>query len=361
MNSLSVAIDACCLGRRKTGNETYIRGLLSGFAELSAPDLGLHVLTTPHHQEFRNPAFQWHEIPLENFFKRNFSIIPKALKQMAVPLYHASYWAKWWNMPPYLVMIHDLSFVSFPQGFKTQERLVYANLIRQVARRARHILTVSEFAKSELQYHWKVPEEKITVTYNGLDSDCTPAMPLKEISTPYILYVGNLHPRKNLVRLLEAFVLLKKEKKIPHQLKIVGQSAWLFDDIFNTVRKSRIEEDVVFTGYVDRKDLIALYQQAELTVYPSLYEGFGLPVLEAMGCGCPVVTSNTTSIPEVAGDAAVLVDPTSVESIADGIDSVLFNPEKQSLLRARGSARAQSFQWIQTAQKTLAAYHRCLN
>lgn len=431
VGAVKVLIDACCLGRRKTGNETYIRGLLRGLAdcgkagdrsqgtEVRRQETGdrsggqeapravpeLAVVTTAAHRGERPGCFEWMDIPLGNFATRNFLTLPRVLKSSGAALYHASYWTRFWAEPvPSVVMIHDLSFVSFPQGFRPHERLVYAGLIRQVARRARHLVTVSEFSKQELMERWKIPADRITVTYNGLDPcfrpkagaegvECrvpsvegeirrepgglrdehgpthTPndarsttrdALAPSSTFQPYILYVGNLHPRKNLVRLLEAFVRLKAEARIPHQLKIVGQAAWLCGDIFETVRRHRLEGEVEFTGYVAQDELVRLYQDAALAVYPSLYEGFGLPVLEAMACGCPVVTSRTTSIPEVAGEAAELVDPESVDAIAAGLARVAGDAAWAAELRRRGPERAARFTWEATARQTLAAWERAL-
>jgi glycosyltransferase involved in cell wall biosynthesis len=260
-------------------------------------------------------------------------------------------------------MIHDLSFVSFPQGYRSHERLVYNTFIRQSARKAREILTVSEFSKREICDLWKIPAEKVTVTYNGLEASFRNVLEQPErraasSEAPYILYVGNLHPRKNLVCLLQAFGALKAEKKIPHRLKIVGQKAWLYSDIFKAVQGNDFSKEVDFTGYVDERELIRLYQGASVTVYPSLYEGFGLPVLEAMACGSPVVTSKTTALPEVAGDAALLIDPTDVSEMAAAIFKVVASQDLQQNMRAKGRAQAQKFSWIDTAQKTWRVYQR---
>jgi len=357
---MRVVIDGCCLGRKKTGNETYLRGLLSGLQEVSVAGCDLSVITTTAHRGERPETFEWIDIPQGNFLSRNFLTIPSELTRFKgkTSIYHATYWTRFWSeVVPSVVMIHDISFVSFPQGFKKHEQWIYAGLIEQVAKRSRHIVTVSEFSKRDMIERWKIPGEKITVTYDGLDDCYRPAsgknQEMKGEETPYILYVGNLHPRKNLVRLLKAFVLLKEETKLRHRLKIVGQAAWMFEDIFEAVRRHRLEEAVDFTGYVSQEELIRLYQQATVTVYPSLFEGFGLPVLEAMGCGSPVVTSKTTSIPEVAGEACVLVNPESVEDIAGAMEKVLVSEKLQAELREKGLRQSEKFTWKQMADKTL--------
>lgn len=373
---MHVVIDACCLGRRKTGNETYVRGLLQGLAGLQEkwqsldtgrPRAGFRitVLTTDAHAGERQDCFQWSEIPLGNFVIRNFFTIPATLRRLRADLFHASYWTRFWSQPcPSLLMVHDLSFVSFARGFKRHEQFIYANLVRACAGAARHLVTVSEFSKSELQCHWGIPAERISVTYNGVGTQFVP--PRFYVSAqangadPYILAVGNLHPRKNLVRLLEAFVLLKREHEFRPRLKIVGQASWLFDEIFNCVRQHSLENQVEFTGYLSEHDLVAAYQNAELTVYPSLYEGFGLPPLEAMACGSPVVCSSAASLPEICGGAAVLVSPETSESIAEGILKLMTDSALRRDLRIAGEKRAAQFTWEQCAEATLAAYRKAL-
>ncbi|MEO0453993.1 MAG: glycosyltransferase family 1 protein [Verrucomicrobiota bacterium] len=371
---MKVVIDATCLGRRKTGNETFIRGLLSGFAAHRTQDLGfptsptgrIQVLTTEAHLGERSDAFEWIDIPKGNFFVRNFLTIPNELRRLQADCFYATYWTRWWDhFPKKVVMVHDISFVSFPQGFHKHEQLFYANVVKQCARNADHVCTVSEFSRQDISEKWKIPLDRITVTYDGLD-DCF--VPLEEgqesrvenLNCPYILYVGNLHPRKNLVRLLEAFVQLKEQEKIEHRLVIVGQKAWLAGDVFQAVREHKLEDEVEFTGYVSQSELIAKYQNATMMVYPSLFEGFGLPVLEAMGCGCPVVTSNTTSIPEVAGNACVLIDPVSVNEIAAGILSIIRDEKFRQELIQRGIVQAQRFSWKDTASKTMDLLERII-
>lgn len=361
MSPRHVVIDACCLGRRKTGNETYIRGLLEGLEREADSEWEFTVLTTTAHEGRRSDRFAWVDVPLGNFLTRNFLTIPKILKTAKADLYHGVYWTRFFSMPvPVVLMVHDLSFVSFPAGFHRHEQLVYANLVRACARRADHLLTVSNFSRGELVEKWDIPPEKITVTYDGLDACFQEAPEAVSGEKPYILYVGNLHPRKNIVRLLEAFQLFKEESKLPHRLRIVGQAAWMAGDVFRCARESGIAREIDFTGYVSLEELVRLYQRAAVVVYPSLYEGFGLPVLEAMACGCPVVCSNTTSIPEVAGDACLLIDPTSASDIAKGLRKVLENPGLAADMKRKGLEQSRRFTWNDCARSTLEAYRTVL-
>lgn len=364
---IHIVIDGVCLGRRKTGNETYLRGLLDGLASRAGAwtiddrPVRFSVLTTPAHTGARQACFEWIDIPLGNLASRNLVTIPRLLSRIRADVYHGVYWIRWWALPcPTLLTVHDLSFVSFPQGFKPHERWVYANIIRLCARAADHLTTISHFSKKELVERWHLPPEKVTVTYLGTDARFLPGKDQGETPEPYLLAVGNLHPRKNLRRLIEAFVLLKQRHALPHKLRIVGQKAWLFDDVFESVRRHGMENDVVFTGYLSDEEVVETYRRADVTIYPSLYEGFGFPPLEAMASGCPVVCSTAASIPEVAGDAAVMVDPTSVEGIAEGIHRLISDEELRRTLIERGFAQAKKFTWEQCAVETVEAYGRVI-
>jgi glycosyltransferase involved in cell wall biosynthesis len=174
---------------------------------------------------------------------------------------------------------------------------------------------------------------------------------------PYIIHVGTLEPRKNLCRLVAAFHDLKQQERgLEHQLLLVGETGWMYEPIFETIQRLRLESQVRWLDYVPFEDLPALLNGADLMVYPSLYEGFGLPPLEAMSCGTPVVTSNTTSLPEVVGDAGILVDPERKEDIAGAMWRVISDQTLQATLRAKGFTRAKEFSWERTARSTLAAY-----
>jgi glycosyltransferase involved in cell wall biosynthesis len=202
--------------------------------------------------------------------------------------------------------------------------------------------------------------EAANARYRQLDPDAVaPALGRYGVEPPYILYVGSLEKRKNLPRLLQAYARLRQD--LPGwKLVIVGARKWKSAPIFDTLSRLGLEPYVHFTGFVEEDDLPALYNGADLFCFPSLYEGFGLPVLEAMACGTPVVTSSTSSLPEVAGEAALLVDPYDVEAIAAAMRRVLSDPELAQDLRARGLARAAQFTWERTARETIAVYERVL-
>jgi glycosyltransferase involved in cell wall biosynthesis len=226
------------------------------------------------------------------------------------------------------------------------------------------ILTNSETTKRDIVERLKIPSDKIHVTHLGAD-ECFRPMPKEAIQPvlerhglhkPYLLFVGTLEPRKNLETLILAFNLLKEKNRIPHQLVLAGQKGWLSEPIFRAIEASPYRSDIVLTDYLEEGDLPALMNGAEVFAYPSFYEGFGLPVLEAMQCGTPVVTSNVSSMPEVGGDACLYADPHSMEEIADRILSVVQSADLKKTMMEKGIARSKRFSWEKCARETLAVY-----
>jgi glycosyltransferase involved in cell wall biosynthesis len=231
------------------------------------------------------------------------------------------------------------------------------------------VITGSNQTKTDLIKYFGLNADKVVVTPYGVDPCFRPITDKQrfvEVKTKYgidnefILYVGNLQPRKNLVRLFLAFERLKIKRKINEKLVIVGKKAWLYQDIFKTYEQLKAKEEIIFTGYVPTEEIPVLYSAARIFVYPSLYEGFGLPPLEAMACGVPVLTSLVSSLPEVVGDSALLVDPYSVEEIANGIERLLSDEKLRLSLREKGLRKASTFSWRRTAELTLAVYRDAL-
>jgi glycosyltransferase involved in cell wall biosynthesis len=231
--------------------------------------------------------------------------------------------------------------------------------------RADAVICISDHTKNDVINFFKVPEEKMRVTLLAADERFAPIADHDAVSRvtkrlgiegEYILYTGTMDSRKNILTLVRAFDMLKKEKRIDHKLVLAGKKGWLYEEILESVRTLGLEKDVVFTGFVADDDMPYLYNGAVLFAYPSLYEGFGLPPLEAMACGCPVVTSNTTSLPEVVGDAGLMVDPERPEELADAMGRIIEESELRAGLRARGLLRAAEFSWKRCAGETLEIY-----
>jgi glycosyltransferase involved in cell wall biosynthesis len=258
--------------------------------------------------------------------------------------------------PASVVTIHDLGYLHEPGAHPRWQRLMLDATTRWNARAARRVIAVSSQTKSDLVEHYGIPPDRVSVIHSGVDSSrfrrLDPAPVLQElgIQPPYLLFLSTVQPRKNVVRLIDAFEALGDRDL---SLVIAGRSGWLADGIEQRIAASGTVQSVYRLGYVADQAVPALYNGAAAFVLPSLYEGFGMGVLEAMACGCPVVVSNCSSLPEVAGDAAVLIDPYDVGAIRDGIRRVL-DPDVRDALVAAGLRRAATFTWQRAALQTLA-------
>jgi glycosyltransferase involved in cell wall biosynthesis len=315
----------------------------------------------------RRMAMIWHELRLP---------IPVELFTGRVDVFHAPDFA----LPPVfqartLLTIHDLSFLTHPETVHSHvRRYLQAAVPRSVAR-ADHVLAVSEHTRRDLMSWLGVPAERVSVVYHGVDQrfyrvtepDHLAAVRARyALPRRFILHVGTLQPRKNLVRLIEAYAALigeggasEGQRRLadePPALVLAGGKGWLCGDIFEAVRRLRLEGQVHFPGFVDEADLPALYSLAELFVYPSLYEGFGLPVLEAMACGTPVVCSNAASLPEVAGEAALLVPPGDAGRLVAAMHFALTDTGVRARLVAAGLTQARRFTWEEAARRTVEVY-----
>jgi glycosyltransferase involved in cell wall biosynthesis len=263
----------------------------------------------------------------------------------------------------YIVTVHDIvPFISLDRC-RIGRQLVYKLFFQRTLKTADKIIAVSNSTKNDLINYFNIPEEKIRVILLAADEKFKPLSnkEIKEakqkynLNFPFILYVGTLEPRKNIPSLIKAFYKLKK-KTLQYKLVITGKKGWKYKEIFETIDKLNLQNDVVFTGYVSDDDLPALYNAADLFVYPSIYEGFGLPPLEAMACGTPVITSNTSSLPEVVGDAGIMIDPPDVDGLADAMHEVLTNEGLRANMIKKGLGRAKMFSWEKCARETLEVY-----
>jgi glycosyltransferase involved in cell wall biosynthesis len=262
---------------------------------------------------------------------------------------------------PSVVTVHDVAFLAHPEAFHASKRRYLDFMTRRSVHRARRVIAVSEHTKGDLVDRYHLPPDRVTVIPNAADRRYRPAddadsassfRAANDLPDRFILFVGTLEPRKNLRRLVEAFSSVSA--RAPDvKLVIVGGSGWLTSDLAPLVHDRGLTDRIIFTGYVSDDDLPRWYQAATIFCYPSLYEGFGLPVLEAMACGTPVVTSNTSAIPEEAGDAAILIDPTDVAALAEALAALIDDPTRREEMRAAGIERAQLYAWDRTARATL--------
>lgn len=270
---------------------------------------------------------------------------------------------------PMLITVHDASLWFYPEYHYPRRLLAMRPLIPAVARRARMVVTVSHQARRDVVQVLGLPPEKVRVVYEAPSPFFRPLPPgewmaaVREryrLPDRFVLYVGTLEPRKNLVRLVRAVARLNQEAGVACGLVLVGPRGWKDEAIFAAVAEARRATTVRVVGYVPLEDLRALYNLAAVFAFPSLYEGFGLPVLEAMACGTPVVTSRGGALEEVAGDAALLVDPTDEQALASALATVLTEREVALALRTAGLARAAQFDWQRTAQEMVALYRECI-
>ena len=255
-----------------------------------------------------------------------------------------------------MTTIHDMTYFRFPE---TMERRNLERIRRDIdssVERSDHILTVSEFSKQEIISLLGVPPEKVSVVYNApsISGETVSVDDLKNrygIYPPYLLYVGTIEPRKNVLGILRAFERLKEEAGIPHQLVLAGGMGWRTKEFQRAVSESRWKEQVVLTGYVSGAVKNTLYRYAESFVFPSRYEGFGIPPLEAMSFGCPVICSDAASLPEVVGDAGEYVKADDEQSIAQGIWRVISQPERRDAMVESGRTQAKKFNWERSAEQ----------
>ena len=260
---------------------------------------------------------------------------------------------------PSIPVFHDLNFEHYPEDLPFLERKYYRHFFPRYAHKAEKLVTVSEFSKKDIVNLYDVDPNKIKVVYNGANEDFIPvAEDVKEetrakltASKPYFIFVGALHPRKNLVRLFQAFDYFKEQHRTDIKLLVVGNKKYWTREIRESFEGMKYQDEVVFSGRMKAPDLHKAVASALAMAYVSYFEGFGLPIIEAFRCNTPVVTSNVTSMPEVAGDAAILVDPFSVKSIAEGLEKVALDPEIRDELIARGRKRREIFTWQRSAEQ----------
>jgi glycosyltransferase involved in cell wall biosynthesis len=368
---LRIAIDAHSVGTQLAGNESYATNLIEALAQIDKTnEYTLYVTKTEAVERFhrRWPNFDVRQTVPHTPLIRIPLILSAELRKRPVDVLHVQFTAPPASPCPVVVSIHDLSFEHLPQTFTRRSRTQLRLTVRYSARVAARVIVPTDYGKNDLATTYKIPPEKIDViplaagrTFSpASEKDVQRVRQTYVIQDEYILSVGSIQPRKNLPRLIAAFARLRStwsNGKLP-KLVLVGKQAWLYDETIRAIESAGIEDSVILTGYVPAADLPALYTGATCFVYPSYFEGFGLPPLEAMRCGTPVITGNTTSLPEVVGDAALTVDPFSVEALESGIKKLLINPDLRATLRVKGLAQAEGFNWQDTARETLAVYQR---
>jgi glycosyltransferase involved in cell wall biosynthesis len=369
---LRIAIDAHSVGTGLAGNETYATNLIESLAQIDGFNLyTLYVTKKEAVERFKN---RWPNFTVRSTLPHSPLIripltLSAELRRNRVDVLHVQFTAPPMAPCPVVVSIHDLSFEHLPQTFKRRSRIQLRMTVRRSARLASQVITLSNHARADIINTYNINPNKVTAiplaapahfTRITDDNELQRVKQTYGINGPYILCVGSVQPRKNIARLLQAYSLLRRDgpaAKLP-KLVIAGKLAWLFEETLRIIDQLSLKDSVVVTGYVRDADLPAMYSGARCFVYPSYFEGFGLPPLEAMKCGTAVIVGNQTSMPEVVGDAAQLVDPFDVDNIAAGIRKVITDDVWRSTLEARGLERAKSFDWHETARKTLEVYKK---
>ena len=295
--------------------------------------------------------------------------LPLYIRQSSLDLFHGTnYNVPLWEGCPTVLTIHDLSLFLYPETHEKHRVSVGLRRIPTMGCAATKIITPSQAVRREIVEHLNVSPEKVIAIPEAARREFRP-MPAEEtrdarkrfgIEDDFLLYVGTLEPRKNLMLLVRAFEEVLCTTNLRPQLVIVGKKGWLVDELFAYVERAELGDRLLFTNYVTDEELRALYSSCRMCIYPSLYEGFGLPPLEAMACGAPVITTRIPSIMETVGDAARLVEPTDVDALARNIIDLLADAEARATLSAAGLARAAQFSWEKTARMTLEVYREML-
>lgn len=368
---MRIAIDAHSVGTGLGGNESYATNLIEALATIdSVNEYTLYVTRPEAVRRFsqRWPNFVVRQTRPHTPLIRIPLTLSAELRKNPVDVLHVQFTAPPFAPCPVVVSIHDLSFEHLPETFKRRSRAQLRLTVRRSARKATHILALSEHARADIIATYGISPERVTAIPLAAADRFQPVGDEKElqrvrhtygIAGDYILTVGSIQPRKNLGRLILAYARLRTDAMVGRpQLVIVGRKAWLVGETLRAIRDSGFSDSIILTGYVPDDDLPALYSGARCFVYPSFFEGFGLPPLEAMKCGVPVVAGNRTSLVEVVGDAGILVDPLDPEAIASGLSQVLTDEDLREELGSRGLERSRLFNWRETAKRTLEVYER---
>lgn len=361
---MKIAIDASELGnRREDGTQIYLYNLLKNIAALDTENQYFLYYQNEPKKKVEAPNFIHRIDPWPAYWTQSrlpFLLFKDRPDVLFIPIQTLPF-----VMPRLktVITMHDLAFLVYPETFPATDRLKHRIFAWHAVKRADKIIAVSEFTKSDVVKFYGADASKINVVYHGYDKglfrpfqnqgDCDTMKTVKEkykISKPYFLYVGALQPRKNILGLIKAFELMNRKD---YQLVIAGGKAWLYDELLEYAKESFMRDNIIFTGRFETEELPSLMWGAEAYVLPSFYEGFGMPVLEAMACGTPVITSNVSSLPEVGGDAALLVDPYSPRKISEAMKKVAGTIDLKNRMREGGFAHAAKFSWEKCAQETI--------
>jgi glycosyltransferase involved in cell wall biosynthesis len=369
---MRIGIDARSLGQKGLGVGRYLSNLLKHYPELDrSNEYLLYLKEGKPSAALSGFSSKTISLPLLNY---NFAWLnlrlPFELVRDRIDLFHCPFYGLPVYQPcPMIVTIHDIIYEIHPEWFPKLRGASFRFLSRWGAKTARKIIAVSEHTKKDIIERYHVPEERIEVIYEAPDDMYKPVKDeallrktkLKyNITKDFLIHVGAIHKRRNIISLLKVFKRLRQGGR-DLQLVLVGSIQWPFIDLKRLLVDMGLRDDVGHLGFVPDEDLVCLYNAAMIFVYPSLYEGFGLPLVEAMACGTPVAASNVSSIPEVVGDAGILFDPYNEDEIFDSIKGVLDDKNARDALVSKGLSRAKQFSWVRAAKQTIELYNNAVS
>ena len=372
---MKIAIDGVPLGVIRTGVGHYTFEIASGIAAAHPEDdfeLVSHIPFISDGLANDSPKnLRYIQQPVNALTKHWWTIgLPIYLRHNSIDLFHGTnYEVPLWSRCPTILTIHDLSLFLYPETHEQRRVKRARRRLPTMARLATRIIVPTESVKRDVCAQLPVPDEKVTVIPEAARKCFRPESPVKAkpalerlgIDNDFILYVGAIEPRKNLLTLVKAFREVYEKTDLRPQLVIAGPTAWLADELFDLISRSSIKERLLLTGYLGDEDLRALYSTCTVMCYPALYEGAGLPPLEAMACGAPVITTSTGAISEMVGDAALLFSPTDYHALAANIVELFIDPQLRSALISKGLKRVENFSWDKAAAMTYKLYRDTLN
>jgi len=362
---MRIAVDAHAIGRHLTGNEVYVRSLLREFNTLDPDSEFIAYVSEPGAERLVPRRFATKHVAANPYLRLGWTLSSRLFGDKP-DLLHVQYTAPLVNPVPIVSTVHDVSFIEHPEYFTTWKRTHLRSNVARTVQIAARIITVSEFSRDAILRAYPISPDKVRVVPNAASAEfrvvsrgraSQAVLDRFGIQAPYVFSVGDLQPRKNHIGLIAAFAALTAaHPELPHHLVITGQDTWFTPRVHAAAAASGVADRIHFTGFVSDPDLVHLYNASDCFVFPSFYEGFGLPILEAMACGRAVACSNTSAMPEVAEGAGLLFDPRNPTSISRAMADILLDAELRERMESRGLKRAGHFSWRKSAEATLRVY-----
>lgn len=359
------AVDAHAIGRNLTGNETYIRSLLRGFSDVDSESEFIAYVSEPSAAEWLPESFTVKHVSSNPFQRLGWDLATEAKADRA-DLLHVQYTAPLFCSVPLVVTVHDVSFLECPEYFEWARRTQLRYTVARTVKRAARIITVSEFSRSSILNAYDVSPALVKAVPNAAnqafriisrDKALASAREKLGFDAPFVFSVGDLQPRKNQIGLIEAFArMLNAHPQLRHHLVLTGKDTWFAPKVREAAAASGFGDRIHFTGFVTERRLLHFYNACDCFVFPSFYEGFGLPILEAMACGRAVACSDTSAMPEVADGAGVLFNPRKPDDISRAMSDILLDSNLRGRLERLGTQRAALFSWQSSARATLDIY-----